>query len=586
MRIGVLAQRGMEEALRAWVPTARHLGERIPSRSFAVVPLAQSELSDAARSGQVDFVITNAAHLAALGVEAGARPIATLRASDDHEYGSLFGAVVFARSERTDLATFADLRGKRFAAASRDSFGGFHLAWRELARAGIDPDTDFARLGFLGLPQDEVVYAVIAGEYDAGTVRAGLLEQLAAEEKIDLAEIRVVAPRDPPRFPYRLSTPLYPEWAIAALRTTPGALSAEVMLALLAMPRHGPAAQSGGYRGWTVPLDYEPVRELLSALRLGPYAPVTLDDLWHVARRRADWLIWGGLALAVVLGHAVWVEALVRRRTRELVAANEALRREMAERRDAEDAARRHHEALTHVSRVSLMGEMATTIAHELNQPLAAVTSYVQGCLRHLAHGAQGGALREGLEQAARQSQRAAGILESIRGFVRKAPRRVERVDVNAACVAVRDLMAAELRERSVALDLALEQAMPQVLASRIEIEQILVNLVRNAAEAIGEAGASGGRIAIATRVLPGAVEITVSDNGPGIAAGKEEEVFRTFFTTKADGLGLGLAICQSIAEAHGGSIRLERGAEGGAAFSLRLPSVAASDAGLLVAAQ
>lgn len=271
VRLGVLAHRGKEEALKSWGPTAQYLSQQIPGHRFVIVPLSNDDIGPAVEYNELEFVLTNPGSYAELEFGFGITRIATLKSKSPLGAYSVLGAVIFSRADRQDIQTLADLRGKRFMAVHENAFGGWWLAWRELKRQRINPYKDFTQLSFGGFPQDNIVYAVRDGKVDAGTVRTDLLESMAFAGKIQLKDFRVLNAQHPENFPYLLSTPLYPDWAFAMLRNTQDELAQQVAIALLKMEPGHPAAQQGSYVEWTVPLDYHSVQQLMIDLRVGHY---------------------------------------------------------------------------------------------------------------------------------------------------------------------------------------------------------------------------------------------------------------------------------------------------------------------------
>ncbi|MBM3732387.1 MAG: sensor protein [Acidimicrobiia bacterium] len=569
VKIGVLAFRGDEDARKRWAPTAEFLSTAIPSVRFEVVPLAPAALNDAVETDALGFVVTNTGNYVDLEARHGISRIATLRTPT----GSAFGAAIFVRADRHDLKTIADLKGKSFMAVQTEGFGGLLMAWRELKAHGLDPFKDFGSLKFSGFPQDLIAFTVLKGEVDAGTFRTDTLESMAAEGKIRLEDFRVLNPRNYPGFPYRVSTRLYPEWPFAKLRHTPPELAQAVALALLQMPPDSPAARAGDYRGWTVPLDYTPVHELYHELRLGPYADlgeITISDL---AEQYGHWIAAGVVVLIVIGLWLLRTEQLVARRTRELSLANANLEREAAERQRAEASARERQAELAHVHRLNTMGEMASGIAHELNQPLAAVVNYAKGAVRRLRQGTADPAELLGvLEQASAQAERAAAIVRRVRAFIRKeAPRRAT-LDGNKIVRETAELMTAEAGRAGARLVLDLASPAPRIRADSVQVEQVIVNLIRNAIEAMAEDSSPVREITLRTRACTdGAVEVAVEDTGPGLPLESRERLFDPFYTTNADGLGL--SISQSIVEAHGGRLSAAPRPGGGTIFRFALPA-------------
>ena len=244
---------------------------------------------------------------------------------------------------------------------------------------------------------------------------------------------------------------------------------------------------------------------------------------------------------------------------------------DLTERHRAEAEIRRMQAELIHVSRLSAMGTMASTLAHELNQPLTALSNFISGTKR-IADNPEipRSLLVEALEGAEAAALRAGEILRRLRDMVSRGKVSVgaEHLPqlIDEACVlAFVDAAALGVHHR-----LALDPKAAWVRADRVQIQQVLINLVRNAVEAL--AGCDRREVVIATRVRGDMVEIEVADSGAGIAAGHMESLFSEFMTTKSGGMGLGLPISRTIIEAHGGEIRAENRPNGGAAFIFTLP--------------
>ncbi|MFY9314582.1 MAG: ATP-binding protein [Burkholderiales bacterium] len=252
--------------------------------------------------------------------------------------------------------------------------------------------------------------------------------------------------------------------------------------------------------------------------------------------------------------------------------------RNITDRRNAEEQERQHRIAVARLLRMHSMGEMATTIAHELNQPLTAIINYSRGAIRRL-RSAQGSIdeVIDSLEAASSEADRAARIIRNIRNFLRKEPTPRQRHDLNEVVRGVFAFMQAELRRQAILSSVALAEGLPRVEIVPIEMEQVILNLVRNAIEAMAATNGRDRELSVATR-RNGAngVEVVVSDSGPGLPPREFGDVFDPFVTTKSDGLGMGLAIARSIVDAHGGRIAVEQTSAHGTTFVFSLPAAAA----------
>ena len=256
-----------------------------------------------------------------------------------------------------------------------------------------------------------------------------------------------------------------------------------------------------------------------------------------------------------------------------------AIQTDITERRHVEEESRLHQAELAHVGRLSTMGEMASGLAHELNQPLTAIASYGEAgleMLRMQENKAALSKLRHVLEQSVGQAQRAGEIIRRLRRFLRKEEMVREPVQINSLVQEVMGLTQSEARHKGVVFRLELAEDLPEVCVDGIQIEQVILNLLKNGIEAIEPPGVITVRTG---NYLPGAaVQVTVRDTGPGLTQEMMGQLFEAFFTTKSHGLGMGLSISRSIIESHGGRLWAEAGSGQGAVFHFTLPANGASD--------
>jgi len=248
--------------------------------------------------------------------------------------------------------------------------------------------------------------------------------------------------------------------------------------------------------------------------------------------------------------------------------------RDISELRQAEEKLRRRSAELAHMARVHDLGEMATTLAHEINQPLHAISNYANGIVRRLEKGTSNAdELIDAMSEVLSEAKRAADIIAHLRRLLGKRDPRPSTVDVNDVIQELLRLMDSEARRREVAVQVDLADNLPNVFVDRIQIEQVVLNLVRNAFDAMSDVPQDQRKLTITTSLSEGiALEIAVRDAGKGLSPDIADWVFDPFFTTKTDGLGMGLAICRSIIEAHEGRICVEPNTPQGTTFRITLP--------------
>jgi PAS domain S-box-containing protein len=246
--------------------------------------------------------------------------------------------------------------------------------------------------------------------------------------------------------------------------------------------------------------------------------------------------------------------------------------RDITERRQAEDALSAMQLALTHASRLALVGELLGSIAHEIAQPLTAVRNNAAAG-RRLAEGlADGQPIRDTLADIQSEADLATAMIERLRTLVRKRPSAAESIDVNGLVTDTVRLVDGEARRRDVRLDVQLSAPMPAVVADRVSIQQVVLNLLVNGMDAVDHLDAERRQLDVRTHVLAEAVEIAITDRGQGVAPEELSRLFDAFYTTKPQGLGLGLSIARSIVEAHGGRIEAVNNDGSGATFRVALP--------------
>lgn len=554
VRIGILVYRGTEEGAASWRDLPGRLEKAIPGTRFELSLLAGPELRDAVWKRNVDFVLTNSSQYVSLAAEFGIKRIATLTLPDALSSEEALGSVVLVRAGQNELAELGDLRGRRIAAVAPDAFGGYLAAAREFHGAGVDLEGGDVKMSFVGFPMMRAVEALSSGAADAAIVRTCFLEQLAAKGMLKPTDFKVVARKRLEGFPCATSTRLYPDWPMAVVRGVDPTLEKAVAVALLSL------APSPTGISWSVPADYQPVFDLYRELMIGPYSDMRTSTVRGLFKTYRPYFIAFGLLLVGWLIHVFRVESLVQKRTAEL---KKAQARAIELQREAE-----------HMARLSILGEMSSTLAHELNQPLTTIATYAQGVERRSAAGEVAmNLVLEANREILAQTHRATEVIRRVRSFARKPVAAREVKPLGDTVSEAIGLLGSLLPDHPA---ISLRDELPlggEVEADHLQLQQVMLNLLRNASDAMAGMPKRERAITVTLERRGREFVVSVADRGPAVPPETLEKLFQPFFSTKSDGLGLGLAICKSIIEAHGGHLRAEaRHPPPGLVFSFNLP--------------
>ncbi len=684
IKIGVLSHRGDTATAINWGDTAKHLSRKLPNYLFIIVPLDFDEIESKIENAEIHFLLVNPSIYVVMEVRHRIRRIATLSRVVNEDYQNQFAGVLFTTRNRQDIKNLQDIKGKHLSAVDPKSLGGFQMVIRELTDQGIDTTTDFST-SFAGI-HDEVAKTVINGSADVGTVRTGILESMHQSGQINLDNIRIINQQTINHFSQLRSTRLYPEWPFSKLPQTSDELAQSVAIALMEMPDHVEIdGQRSSRNRWTIPLEYQPVHELLQSLLLPPYDHSTrftytdaLKKYWYIIvstiifffllavittlvirlnrelkksnqrLERQHSLILDSVADGIygvdLNGNSTFINKSMENITgwtaKNMIGKNQhallhhtlpngerhprekcpvyltfkdkqsrfieddifwrkdgssfpveysstplkdeknqtigsvVIFRDISERKKAEIQARKFRTELAHMARVSTMGEMASGMAHELNQPLTAISTYADACIRLTESSAfDKEQLSDTLEIISLQAKRAGAIIKQLRNFIRKDMPDKIPTNINDIIHEVLVLIKPSLNEHSIILQLELEDDIPIVLTQHIQIDQVILNLVKNAIEAMSTNSSSTNILQIKTEMSDNEnIKVSIVDSGNGIDETILKRLFTPFATSKNSGMGLGLSISEGIINEHGGKLKLKTSSSQGSVFQFTLP--------------
>ncbi|MCF0254112.1 MAG: PhnD/SsuA/transferrin family substrate-binding protein [Duodenibacillus sp.] len=532
-------------------PTVEALEKALAPSRLVVTEYSIPGLEKAIRAGEVD-IFQSSAGFYWRQRDAGVRALVTAASVILPDPNRNDGTVIVVNKERDDIRGLADLKGKRLAANLATGFTGYQVPMAEIAAQGFDPDGFFSGTVFTGenAHMADIFRLLREGKADAGFLRLCYLERFPEEAR----RLKVIN-RKASDLACVHSTDLYPTWTISATREATHATARAVAAALLAMPE----TDLGLY--WSVASDYSGVDLVYKRLRLGPYAYLRS---WTVRRFLEEYWSLLALALACVAGlalHAARVSQLHARKDRELKAA-------LAQQAELLNKSKEASAKIDSLQRAGAVGLLSSMVAHELNQPLGALVCYARGLLRKAEQG-QARGLEPVFEDIAAQAKRAYDIVARVRGYAKGESGRRE-VDLSALVAQALDAFELSGRckaavEREIAPGVRLQ-------ADPVEAELIVLNLVKNASDAL--AAVPGGRIQVRLAAAGDAALLTVEDNGPAADEALLARLAQPLASTKADGLGLGLPIVRSIIESMGGRLDFSLKADGapGLAAAVRLP--------------
>ncbi|TKF67703.1 sensor histidine kinase [Vibrio sp. F13] len=577
IEVGVLAIRGKLAAQQRWQPTMDWLSERTPGKHFVLKPFNLEEMAEAVKKVEVDFVITNPGQAVRLGRQYDLSWMATMTSHnyDDQSVSSTrsIGSALVVR-RMSPYISFEQLSGKPIAAVSENAFGGYLTMRYQVMQEGLNPSHFFSNTHFLGFPIDASLYQLREGHIEAAVVPACLVENMISEGLLVADQYRVIGNQAPEGFRCQVSTPLYSNWSFAKTERASSALAKQMSQVLFAMPKSSAPAIAANASGWTSPTSLLPIDKLYQQLDMHPLQQPWWKEALIWLKYNQQWA-WSFFLLVVFLNaYHFWLEYKFSRSKKQLEATLNKLKRKS--------------EQLEHSQRIAVVGELGSSLAHEINQPLAAIRNYSEGGLLRISKNKPITDIEPVFEKIQSQVDRADAIIQRLRNMIKKRSAEKSKADIEQLLTDTIELLQFRLEQHQITIERDVVGRPIEVYIDPVGLQQVIVNLINNATDAcntqqqramsdIDNKNHEPATIKVITEYQPDKMMMSVIDNGTGLDF-TEHQVTQAFVSSKENGLGLGLAICQDVIEDHCGQMSITSLTPHGCHVAVTLPFSLSND--------
>lgn len=553
--IGFLAAQGIDEADDRWSETIVYLNNAIGDHTFDLVLLEFDEVNDAVTNNEVDFVVVNPSMYVELVVNNGVRSIITMNKTNVDVASTSFGSVIFTKSDNTSITSYDDIKAKDFRAVAENSFGGWQMTVKEFLDYDINPETDFNSVTFAGT-QNQVVLDVLAGTYDAGTVRTGVIEEMVADGLINLADIKVLN-ETATTFPLLLSTQLYPEWPLAKTATISDELGQQVATALMEMEPTDQAAIDASIAGWTIPQNYQDVHTTLKLIEAQPYEDFGAVSFINSIYYNRVFLVIILVALFLIISIALW-----------LIHTRSAMLEMTFKSKDMEKLANEANEA---------KGEFLANMSHEIRTPMSAII----GLSTLLESTKLSSRQRDYNHKLKSSAVNLLGIIENILDYSKIDAKQMQieaiEFDLNDVLYNLSNVVTLQAADKDIEFLFSIDPEVPgRFIGDPLRLGQVLINLVSNAIK-FTETGQVV--LQISSRSISDNLQIrfNIKDSGIGMSQDQIDKIIQPFtqadssFTRRYGGTGLGLSITNQLIDLMGGTLNISSSQGRGSTFSFIL---------------
>ncbi|MEZ8426045.1 PhnD/SsuA/transferrin family substrate-binding protein [Vibrio cyclitrophicus] len=580
IEVGVLAIRGKLSAQQRWQPTMDWLSERIPGKHFVLKPFNLEEMADAVKGVEVDFVITNPGQAVRLGRQYALSWMATMTSHNFEQSGasntqSIGSALVVRRM--SPYISLEQLSGKPIAAVSEKAFCGYLTMRYQVMQQGLNPNHFFSNTQFLGFPIDASLYQLREGHIEAAVVPACLVESMISEGLLVASQYRVIDNQAPEGFRCQVSTPLYPNWSFAKTERASSTLAKKMSQVLFAMPKSSAPAIAANASGWTPPTSLLSIDKLYQQLDMHPLQQPWWKEALIWLKYNQQWA-WAFFILVVLLNaYHFWLEYKFSRSKKQLEATLHKLKSKS--------------EQLEHSQRIAVVGELGSSLAHEINQPLAAIRNYSEGGLLRISKNKPLTDIEPVFEKIQSQVDRADAIIQRLRNMIKKRSSDKSQTNIEQLLTDTIELLQFRLQKHKITIERHAVGKSIQLHVDPVGLQQVIVNLINNATDAcnaqmhreqsaasdIDNKNSEPPTIKVITEYQPDKMMLSVIDNGTGLDF-TEQQVTQAFVSSKENGLGLGLAICQDVIEDHSGQMAIKSLTPHGCHVSVTLPFSLSND--------
>ncbi len=537
--------------------TVRSLVDQFGERKIVVKRCTTKELTEYLEKNKVDFLLTTADFFSRSNAKTPVLwPMASLWPKNASSPSEVEGALYFTRAGNRSIRSVDDMNRKTLALTSTASFGGWLGAKRDVLRRGFAPDSFFEKVTFYGDNPEDVVNAVANSHAHAGVLPTCVFERLRNEGRLRASDFRLLGVRKGGLRGCAYSTELYPSLYFSRTDSV-SQRKANLLLEVLRSPK----VFNAGYR-WAPPASDRGIYDLFYDLKIGPYAKLGQQSFKEFFTENKFAVVTAISLFIFILLYSTIVSYAVRKRTREL-------RLALRERERIERDANASRDRIASLERAGMIGQMSTMIAHELKQPIGAITNFAHGMLRRAKRGdIDRNVLINVLEEIVDQGTRASEIVNRVRSYAKQKTPKLVTADLSVTVDrAIDNFKRSRRSQANIVTDIS-----PYLWAEidDWEIELAVLNLLKNADDSVKETQDAEIRVRIFQ--VEQFWRIEVSDNGPAVTQEFVDQFMMLFMTTKESGLGLGLSLVSTIAERHNGRLIGRANPLRGVTLSLDVP--------------